>query len=43
MVVLDGVEFIGAEGARLVRLRLLFPLLGTAGALDGVSDDIVDE
>ena len=40
---LDGRELSLDEGARLVRLRLLCPLLGTAGALDDDSDDIVDD
>ena len=41
--VLDGRAPSEAKGARLERLRLLCPLVGTAGALDGATSDIVDD
>ena len=43
MTVLDGRELLEAEGTRLVRLRLLCPLLGTTGAYDEGSNEIVDD
>ena len=41
--VLDGRETSEIKVARLVRLRLLYPLVGTAGALDGGTDDIIND
>ena len=43
MAVLDGRELSEAEGMRLGQLCLLCPLLGTTGAYDEGSNEIVDD
>ena len=43
MGVLEGQTASAAEGELEVRLRLLCPFVGTAGALDDDTDDIFDE
>ena len=41
--VLEGRTTSATEGELVVRLRLFCPFVGTAGALDDDTDDIIDE